>query len=114
MPVIEETITTEPPPEARRCGRPDRISSAAWPAFRAKVAVNSSSAALVRLPLPTVPPALATRWSRPPAPGAQARSAPGHQPDRRAFGRERLGDRQADAPAAPGDQRAATLQAKFH
>src|ERR1035441_1057681 len=70
MPVIEETITTEPPPEARRCGRPDRISSAAWPAFRAKVAVNSSSAALVRLPLPTVPPALATRWSRPPSAAA--------------------------------------------
>ena len=61
IPVIEEMITTAPPPAARRCGRPARMSSAAWPALSANVAVKSSSAALVRLPGPTVPPALATR-----------------------------------------------------
>src|SRR5579872_1323622 len=59
-------ITTDPPPAARRWPSPARISSAAWPALRAKVAVNSSSRALPRLPPPTVPPALATRRSRPP------------------------------------------------
>ena len=61
VPVIEEMITTEPPPAARRWTSPARISSAAWPALRANVAVNSPALELVRLPPPTVPPALATR-----------------------------------------------------
>ena len=39
-------ITTAPPPAARRCGSPARMSSAAWPALSANVAVKSSSAAL--------------------------------------------------------------------
>src|SRR3984957_19699185 len=64
---MEETITTAPPPAWRRWGRPARISSAACPAFSAKVAVNSPGPALVRLPVPTVPPALATSRSRPPS-----------------------------------------------
>src|SRR5580693_131751 len=75
MPVIDEMITTPPPPAARRWGRPDLISSAAWPALSANVAVNSSGPALVRLPVPTVPPALATRWSRPPSSAAMASTA---------------------------------------
>src|SRR5580704_3831153 len=75
MPVTEEMITTAPPPAARRCGRPDLISSAACPALSANVAVNSSGPALVRLPEPTVPPALATRWSRPPSAVAMSSTA---------------------------------------
>ena len=36
------------------------------------------------------------------------------QPDRRAFGGQRAGDREADSPASPGDQRTAAVQAKIH
>jgi len=65
IPVIDEMITTAPPPAERRYGSPARMSSAACPAFSAKVAVKSPGAELARFP-PTVPPALATRWSSPP------------------------------------------------
>src|SRR5580692_4774833 len=68
-------ITTEPPPAVRRCGRPARSSSAAWPALNASVAANSPGPELVMLPPPTVPPALATRRSRPPNAAATSSTA---------------------------------------
>src|ERR1035441_9726281 len=74
MPVIEETITTEPPPDVRKCGSPARMSSAACPAFSVKVAVKSPGPESARFP-PTVPPALATRWSRPPSADAMSMTA---------------------------------------
>ena len=60
MPVIEEMITHEAACESFRYGRPDRISSAACPAFSEKVAAKSPGAESARFP-PTVPPAFATR-----------------------------------------------------
>ena len=124
------------------------MSSAAWPALSAKVAVKSPSPALVRLPR-------ADRAARvgdqvieaaergrdvvhgllelgrvgdvghrggdrdaaglqPPGGGGQAGRVPGDETDGRALGGERLGYREADAPASPGDQRAAAAQAKLH
>src|ERR1700722_4191567 len=68
-------MTPEPPPAAFRWGRPSRISSAACPALSANVAVKSPGPALLRLPLPTVPPALATRRSRPPRAAAISSTA---------------------------------------
>ncbi len=57
-PVIEEMITTAPPPAVRSRAGPVRTSSEAWPAFRARFGVNSPAPELARfLPL-TMPPAL--------------------------------------------------------
>ena len=56
-------------------GREARMSSAACPALSANAAVNSPGAALVRLPRPTVPPAFATRRSRPPSAAAISATA---------------------------------------
>ena len=39
---------------------------------------------------------------------------PGDESHRRALGGERLGHREPDAPASPGDQRAAAAQAQVH
>ena len=44
----------------------------------------------------------------------QAGRVAGDEADRRAFGGERLGHREADAPASAGDQRAAASQAQVH
>ena len=41
----------------------------------------------------------------------QASFVPGDQADRCPLGGQRLGDREADAPAAPGDQRTLATQA---
>ena len=124
------------------------MSSAAWPALSAKVAVKSPSPALVRLPRPTVPPDVGHQvieaaergrdvvhgalelgrvgdvghrggdgdapGSQPLGGGGQAGRVPGDETDGRALGGERLGHREADAPASPGDQRAAAAQAKIH
>ena len=141
-------ITTEPPPAARRWVSPARMSSAAWPALSAKVAVKSPSPALVRLPRPTVPPDVGHQvieaaergrdvvhgalqlgrvgdvghrggdgdapGSQPLGGGGQAGRVPGDETDGRALGGERLGYGEADAPASPGDQRAAAAQAEVH
>ena len=52
--------------------------------------------------------------SQPLGRGGQAGRVPGDQTDGRSLGGERLGYREADAPASPGDQRAAAVQAKIH
>src|SRR5208337_671706 len=52
--------------------------------------------------------------SQPLGGGGQAGRVPGDETHGRALGGERLGHREADTPAAPGDQRAATAQAKIH
>ena len=112
MPVMDEMITTEPPPAARRWLSPDRISSAACPALSSKVAVKSPGAESVRLP-PMVPPAFATSRSRPPssaAMSATARSSDGvsvtsavRGADRHAVPGQAAG-RRGEAVRAAGDQ----------
>src|SRR6266550_1328479 len=74
MPVMDEMITTAPPPAERRCGSAVRMSSTACPAFSANVAVKSPGPELVMFP-PTVPPALATRRSSPPSAAATSSTA---------------------------------------
>ena len=51
---------------------------------------------------------------QPPARRGQAVRVAGNQADGGALGGERLGHREADAPAASGDQRAAAAQAQVH
>ena len=52
--------------------------------------------------------------SQPLGRGGQAGRVAGDQTDGRSLGGERLRHREADAPASPGDQRAAAAQAKVH
>ena len=50
----------------------------------------------------------------PPRGRGQPGLVPGDEADGRALGGERLGHREADAPAAPGDQHAPAAQAQVH
>jgi hypothetical protein len=117
MPVIEETMTTEPWPLVRRCGSPARISSAAWPVQAVQAAGDGLDRPAQRRGVGDVrgrggdgDVVLAQLRRR----GGQAFLVAGDQADRGTLGGQRRGHGQPDAPASAGDEHTVATQAQVH